>query len=71
MRIVYDRETDTLTVVFSDAKIVESDEARPGIILDWDDEGNLVSIEVVRASERLGSPAEVRFSLEGQPEVSA
>ena len=67
MRISYRRETDALTIVFSENRVAESDEVKPGVILDWDDQGNLVSIEVLRASERLGSPAEVRFSLEREP----
>jgi hypothetical protein len=35
MRVIYDRETDTLTVIFSDAPVAESDEDKPGVILDY------------------------------------
>ena len=44
MRINYDQETDTLTVIFSDIEIAESDENKPGVILDYDNLGNLVSL---------------------------
>ncbi len=71
MKILYDRDTDTLTIVFSDTAVPESDEVRPGYILDWDEAGNLVSIEILNASEHLGSPAEIRFSLEEKPELPA
>ncbi len=71
MKILYDRDTDTLTIVFSDTAVSESDEVRPGYILDWDEAGNLVSIEILNASEHLGSPAEIRFSLEKKPELPA
>ncbi len=54
MRARYDRTTDTLLVVLrEDARIAESDEQRPGVILDFDAEGNLVSIEVMDASRRV------------------
>jgi len=44
MKVSYDPKTDTLSVVFRDkATVAESDEEKPGVILDYDDEGNLVS----------------------------
>lgn len=52
MKITYDQETDTLTVVLTDAQIIDSDEEKPGLILDYDAEGNIVSFEVLYASKR-------------------
>ena len=69
MKVLYDRETDTLTIVFSQAPIAESDEVKPGYIFDWDEEGNLVSVEVLSASRRLEKPAEVHFSLSEKSEA--
>ena len=42
MKVIYDSETDTLTVIFTDATVSESDEDKPGIILDYDESDNLV-----------------------------
>jgi YD repeat-containing protein len=53
MRVRYDDETDTLTITLRDVPIAESDEEKPGVILDYDTEGNLVSIEVLDASKRV------------------
>lgn len=39
MRVIYDPRTDTLTIILSETPVAESDEARPGIILDYDAEG--------------------------------
>ena len=53
MKVNYDAGTDTLTVILRDALVAESDEDKPGIILDYDDVGNLVSIEVLNASKHV------------------
>jgi uncharacterized protein YuzE len=45
MKVTYDQEVDVLRVVFSSAKIHESDEDKPGVILDYDKDGNVVGIE--------------------------
>ncbi|OQX28272.1 MAG: hypothetical protein BWK80_01045 [Desulfobacteraceae bacterium IS3] len=47
MKIVYDKRTDTLTAIFSDSQVAESDEDKPGVILDYDESGNLVSVEIL------------------------
>lgn len=52
MKVNYDARTDTLTVTFRDAPVVESDEEKPGVIRDYDSAGNIVSIEVLDASTR-------------------
>ena len=47
MKATYDRKTDSLTVILQEnATIVESDEDKPGVILDYDVKGNLVSLEI-------------------------
>jgi YD repeat-containing protein len=65
MRVTYDAETDTLTIVFRDAPIAESDEDKPGVILDYDAAGNLVSIEVMDASVRVQEPRTVTLATQG------
>jgi uncharacterized protein YuzE len=45
MKVNYDATTDTLTVVLRDVPVTESDEDKPGVILDYDATGNIVSIE--------------------------
>jgi len=63
MKVRYDSETDTLSVIFADSPIVESDEDKPGTILDYDAAGNLVSIEILDASLRVGLPTQIEYQV--------
>jgi len=63
MRVRYDSETDTLTVIFADSPVVESDEDKPGTILDYDVSGNLVSVEILDASRRVGLPTQIEYQV--------
>lgn len=62
MKVNYDAATDVLTVVLRDVPVAESDEDKPGVILDYDDQGNLVSIEVLDASTRVEEPQSVTLT---------
>lgn len=61
MKVTYDGATDTLTVILKDAPIAESDEDKPGIVLDYDEHGDLVSLEVLDASRRVSDALNVEF----------
>jgi uncharacterized protein YuzE len=48
MKAIYDARTDSLTIMLkADAAVAESDEDKPGVILDYDEGGNLVSLEIL------------------------
>lgn len=53
MKAVYDSETDALYLRFTDAAILESEEVRPGLILDFDQNGKIVAVEILDASQHL------------------
>lgn len=63
MKADYDRETDVLTVLFGDAPVAESDEIRPGVIVDYDGSGNVVGLEIMDASRRVSNPATMEFAV--------
>ena len=67
MRIIYDRETDTITIIFADAPVAESDEDKPGVILDYDTAGNLVSMEILDASRRVKAPSQIEYQVAPVP----
>lgn len=39
MKIIFDPETDTLSLIFRDDRIAESDEVREGMIIDYSKDG--------------------------------
>ena len=63
MKAKYDAKTDTLTVEFSSAPVAESDEDKPGVILDYDAAGNLVGVEVLDASQRVTEVRSMEFQV--------
>jgi uncharacterized protein YuzE len=63
MKVTYDPETDTLTIIFSDAIVMESDEEKPGMILDYDERGNLVGMEILDASQRMPLPTRIEYQV--------
>ena len=63
MKVIYDRETDTLTIIFADTPVAESDEDKPGVILDYDAFGNLVSLEILDASHRVTLPSRIEYQV--------
>jgi uncharacterized protein YuzE len=63
MKVTYDRQTDTLTIVLSEAAVAESDEDKPGVILDYDGTGNLVSLEILDASRRVTLPSRIEYQV--------
>jgi len=65
MKITYDAEVDVLRIILSDTAIEESDEDKPGLILDYDADGNIVGLEVLSASTRVGDPRAVDYAVVG------
>jgi uncharacterized protein YuzE len=62
MKVTYDRQTDTLSVVLKDgAAVAESNEDKPGVILDYDERGDLVSLEILDASSRVSEACKIEF----------
>lgn len=59
MKVSYDTEVDVLRITFSAAKIKESDEDKPGVILDYDSKGNIVGMEILNASKRIENPRSI------------
>ncbi|MEH2179608.1 DUF2283 domain-containing protein [Nostoc sp.] len=53
MQAKYDTEQDILRIRWSDAPIEESDEEQSGFILDYDQQGNVIGVEILNASHKI------------------
>ena len=66
MKATYDSKTDTLSIILrADVRIAESDEDKPSVILDDDERGNLVSLEILDASQRVTEARRIEFETTG------
>ena len=63
MKVIYDGETDTLTVILMETQVVESDEDKPGVILDYDASGNMVSLEILDESQRVRLQNQIEYQV--------
>jgi uncharacterized protein YuzE len=53
MRIHYDEKIDALYLRLDNSKVVESDEVKPGIVLDFNAKKQVVGIEVLQVKRRV------------------
>ena len=51
MKVEYGPHTDTLTIPLREARMRESDELRPGVIVDFGEDGTVVRFEILDASK--------------------
>jgi uncharacterized protein YuzE len=65
MKVTYNPKVDMLRILFSNASIEESDEDKPGVIIDYDKEGNIVGMEILDASKRMDNPRAVDYAVMG------
>jgi uncharacterized protein YuzE len=65
VKVIYDPEVDVLRILLSNAPIEESDEDKPGVILDYDKDGNIVGLEILDASKRVSNPRSAECAVAG------
>ena len=70
MKVIYDRDTYTLSIILRPGKVAESDETRDGLIVDYDTAGKLISIDLLDASEQFQRPHAGEFALVGADVVN-
>ena len=63
MKVRYDRETNIVYIKLSDLPVAESDEDKPGIILDYAEDDSIVAIEILNASHKLPQPDKFEFAI--------
>lgn len=63
MKVRYDKETDVLYIQLNSNVVTESDSDKPGILLDYDEAGNIAGIEVLNASSKMEQPLKVEYEV--------
>ena len=63
MKIQYDPVADVLSVLLSEGPVEESDQNKPGLILDYEKKGNVVGVGILDASKRMGNPRLVEYAV--------
>ncbi|AFZ42313.1 Protein of unknown function DUF2283 [Halothece sp. PCC 7418] len=53
MKIKYDQEVDVLRILWGNDPIEESDEEQAGVILDYNEQGKVIGLEILQASEQV------------------
>ncbi|MEI8064143.1 MAG: DUF2283 domain-containing protein [Verrucomicrobiota bacterium] len=56
MKLRIDKAADALYLRLDDAKIIESEQVAPGVIVDFDGKNRVVGLEVLNVSQRLPKP---------------
>lgn len=64
MQIQYDPQVDVLTIRLHSGKPEESDEASPGMIVDYDGDGLPLAIEILNAQRVLSPDRELELPFE-------
>ena len=68
MKVTYDPRRDTLHILFSNAPILESTRQGRSIIMDYDQHGHLVGLELAAASEQVTDPLVVDIVVGHSPD---
>ncbi|MGD1903984.1 MAG: DUF2283 domain-containing protein [Geitlerinemataceae cyanobacterium] len=71
MKVKYDPEVDILRIILKDTDIEESDEETPGIILDFDNHGNVIGLEILQASKRIDNPQAIEYTIQSVTEIAS
>ena len=66
MKIEYDQQADAMYIRLRAGTVAESDEVRPGVVLDFDSNGRVLGIEMIDVSERTDNPRELAMELIGE-----
>jgi uncharacterized protein YuzE len=52
MKVQYDSDVDALYITLAEGEAADSDELQPGVIVDFDANGNVVGLEILHVKKR-------------------
>ena len=63
MKVIYDPEQDILQIALTSTVIEETAQIAPGLVLDYDEDGHVIGLEIRRASIKTDSPYAISFNI--------
>lgn len=63
MKVVYDPDKDILQIAFVKTVIEETTQIAPGLVLDYDEDGQVIGLEIRKASTKVDSPYAISFDV--------
>ena len=61
MKVLYDPDNDILQITLLDTTIEETAQIAPGLVLDYDGDGNVIGLELRKASTKVDSPYAISY----------
>jgi uncharacterized protein YuzE len=61
MKVVYDPDKDILQIAFIETTIEETAQIAPGLVFDYDEDGNVIGLELIKASTKMDSPYSISY----------
>ena len=67
MKIEYSKTADALYVYFREIEVARSEDVQDGVVVDFDDDGQIVGIEILDVSSKLSLTDLSNVSIENLP----
>ena len=64
MRIILDKESDALYIRLDENRIIDSEEIKPGVIVDYDENDRVVGVEYLNISTRASKEQLISIQLQ-------
>jgi uncharacterized protein YuzE len=61
MKVIYDPDKDILQITFIEMTVEETAQISPGLVLDYDGDGNAIGLEIVNASTKVDNPRAITY----------
>ena len=63
MKVIYDPEQDILQIALTSTVIEETAQIAPGLVLDYDEDGHVIGLEIRRSCIKTDSPYAISFNI--------
>jgi uncharacterized protein YuzE len=61
MKVIYDADKDILQITLIDTTVEETAQIAPGLVIDYDGDGNFIGLEIANASTKVDNPYAISY----------